>query len=67
MPEHNNNTRRQILISINESADALRVGRTKIYELISNGDLITVKIGSRRLVTMESIEALVEKHIRGAA
>jgi hypothetical protein len=36
------------------------IGRTKTYELINEGILETVTIGSRRLVTIASIERLVE-------
>jgi excisionase family DNA binding protein len=35
------------------------LGRTKVYELISQGKLKTVAIGRRRLVLFESIEALL--------
>jgi excisionase family DNA binding protein len=47
-----------ICASINETARALRVGRTKIYELINAGRLETVKIGRRTLVRTASIRAL---------
>jgi hypothetical protein len=36
------------------------IGKTKTYELINEGILETVSIGSRRLVTIESIERLVD-------
>ncbi len=38
------------------------VGRTKLYELISNGDLETVKIGKATRVTTASLHRLVERH-----
>ena len=47
-----------IFASINETARALGVGRTKIYELINAGRLETVKIGRRTLVRTDSIRAL---------
>ena len=47
-----------ICASINETARALGVGRTKIYELINAGRLETVKIGRRTLVRTDSIRAL---------
>lgn len=46
--------------SITEAAKALSLGRTKIYHLISEGRLETVKIGRRRLVKVESIRRLLE-------
>jgi excisionase family DNA binding protein len=47
-----------ICASINETARALGIGRTKIYELINAGRLETVKIGRRTLVRTDSIRAL---------
>ena len=47
------------LASIKETGAELRVGRTKVYELIGNGDLETVKIGSRRLIIRPSIGRLI--------
>lgn len=37
------------------------VGRTKAYQLIGAGELQAVKIGRRTLITVESIEALIER------
>ena len=36
------------------------LGRTKVYGLIDDGTLETVKIGTRRLVLMKSIRALMQ-------
>jgi excisionase family DNA binding protein len=48
-----------MVISVNEAAVILGIGRTKIYSLIGDGCLSIVKIGRRTLVTTESIRALV--------
>jgi excisionase family DNA binding protein len=48
-----------MLHSINETAAALRLGRTSIYNLIKEGRLETVKLGRRTLVTVSSIKALI--------
>jgi len=42
-------------------ADLGRVGRTKVYELIKNGNLEAVNIGRRSFVTTTSIEAYVRR------
>ena len=47
-----------LLCSISTAAEMLAVSRSKTYELIGDGSLITVSIGRRRLVQMESIRAL---------
>ena len=44
---------------INDTARSLGIGRTKVYELISEGKLQTIKIGRRTLVKADSIRALV--------
>lgn len=46
-----------ILCSIPDAAKALGCGRSKAYELISEGKLETVAIGRRRLVRIESVRA----------
>ncbi|WP_425061621.1 helix-turn-helix domain-containing protein [Qipengyuania flava] len=38
------------------------VGRTKLYELISSGELETVKIGKATRITTASLHNLVERH-----
>ena len=46
------------LYSIVEAAEALRISRSKTYELMNAGKLRTVTIGRRRLVNAESVQAL---------
>jgi excisionase family DNA binding protein len=50
-----------ITTSINDTAKALGLGRTKIYDLIARGKLETVKIGRRTLVKVASIHRLLEE------
>lgn len=56
-----------VLCSVSDAARALGIGKTKTYSLISEQLLDTVTIGSRRLVTVESIRRLVEKAQMGGA
>jgi len=49
-----------LLVSINDAAKSLNLGRTSIYSLISEGKLDSCKMGRRRLVTTASIKRLVE-------
>jgi excisionase family DNA binding protein len=48
-----------IALSINDTAKALSLGRTSIYELIKQGRLETVKLGRRTLIKVDSIHRLV--------
>ncbi|WP_137680946.1 helix-turn-helix domain-containing protein [Aurantiacibacter suaedae] len=47
------------LLTVRETCDALRIGRTNVYRLISEGQLKVVKIGSATRITTASIRALV--------
>lgn len=56
-----------MLCSVNEAAKMLGIGRTKIYGMLSKGDLASMQIGTRRLVKIDSIKALIERATGGAA
>jgi len=49
----------QFLCSIREAATALGIGRTKLYDLLAQGQLLSVQIGTRRLVRVDSIKTLL--------
>lgn len=55
----------QFLCSISEAAKALGIGRTNLYGMLSKGELESVRIGARRLVKVDSIEALIERATGG--
>ena len=43
------------LLSIDEAADALGIGRTSTYALIDRGALRSLKVGRRRLISTSAI------------
>lgn len=47
--------------TIDEACEATGLGRTKLYELIATGQLITTTVGRRRLVMVRSLFALLDK------
>jgi excisionase family DNA binding protein len=49
-----------IAVSINDTARALGLGRTSIYQLIAEGKLEAFKLGRRTLVRVDSIRRLVD-------
>ena len=49
----------RLAYNVEEAAAMLAVGRDSIYELIRTGQLTTFKIGTRRLVAMQDIEAFI--------
>lgn len=50
-----------LTVTVANARRALGIGTTKIYELIGEGQLRTVKIGRRTLIRTDSIYALVGK------
>lgn len=47
------------LLTLQEAADALRIGRTKLYELISTGVLTTRYIGRRRVISTADLAEFI--------
>lgn len=45
--------------TIDEACEATGLGRTKLYELIGAGQIVTTTIGRRRLVMVRSLIALL--------
>lgn len=48
-----------VLYRVEEAAEALRLSRTQLYDLIRTGKLRTVKIGGRRRVPVTAITEYV--------
>ncbi|WP_433908765.1 helix-turn-helix domain-containing protein [Sphingomonas yabuuchiae] len=44
-----------------DAARSLGIGKTKLYELIGQGKLKTIKIGRRTLIKADSIRTLVDE------
>lgn len=55
---------RPITVTVNNALELTGLGRTKLYELISQGTIKTVTIGRRRLVVYASLEALAMNSIQ---
>lgn len=48
-----------VLCDVPEAAEALRLSRSALYELIRSGQLRTVKCGRRRLVPVDALAEYV--------
>jgi excisionase family DNA binding protein len=48
-----------VLLTVEEAAELLRLGRTTTFELVIRGDIQSVKIGRRRLVLREGLDRYV--------
>jgi excisionase family DNA binding protein len=49
----------KLLHSIDETLETCDIGRTKFYELVAAGELKTVRIGRRRLVSHDELQRFV--------
>jgi excisionase family DNA binding protein len=49
----------RLACTVPEACEATGIGRTKLYELIGNGRLVTTTIGRRRLVLVHSLLSLL--------
>ena len=55
------------LLTVQEAADWLRVSRWSVYGLIHANQLRTIKIGRRRLVSLDALKECVALLARDAA
>jgi excisionase family DNA binding protein len=55
------------LLTVQEAADWLRVSRWSVYSLIHSNELRTIKIGRRRLVSVDALRECVDHLSEGAA
>lgn len=55
----------KLLLTPTEAADALGIGRSKVYELLRAGTLLSIRIDSCRRVPLEDLTAMIAR-LRGA-
>ena len=55
------------MLTVEEAADALRLSRTKTFELLKNGSLRSVKIGRCRRVPVSALEAFIAQLVAAQA
>jgi excisionase family DNA binding protein len=55
--------RERLSCTVHEACMVTGLGRTKLYELIGSGQLITTTIGRRRLVIVRSLLELVDTSV----
>jgi len=51
----------QPLLTVDETAEYLRVDRSTVYRLERDGQLRSVRVGTRRRFTLEDLRAYVER------
>ena len=53
----------EILLTVNEAAARLAIGRTTLYELISSHELRTVKIGRARRIPESAVDEWIRRRL----
>lgn len=51
-----------LAVSPNEAARLCSIGRTTLYAALSSGDLKSVKIGTRRLITLDALRHWLKRN-----
>jgi excisionase family DNA binding protein len=55
----------KVLLTVDEAARALSLGRTYTYQLIMCGQIASIKVGRKRLVPLVALRAFVEVRLAG--
>ncbi len=50
----------KLLLTPKEAANALGIGITLLYDLLAKGDILSVKIGRRRCISVRALERYVD-------
>jgi excisionase family DNA binding protein len=53
---------KQLLLTVEEVAGALRLSRRTVYQMVRDGELVAVKFGRRTLFRQATIDALIVAH-----
>lgn len=57
----------QYLLTTDEAARALAIGRTGIYALMQRGELASIKVGGSRRIPVKAIEQFISTQLEGEA
>jgi excisionase family DNA binding protein len=50
-------------ISIIEAAKALSVSRSKVFELVGSGELLSIKIGRRKVIPIAGLQEFIDRAV----
>ncbi len=50
-----------LLLSVEEGAAQLRIGRSRMFDLIRRGEVLSVKVGGSRRIPYDSLKAYVSR------
>lgn len=53
----------KVLLTIDEAARAMSVGRTLLYELLMRNEIVSIKVGRVRRVPLAAIDAYINRQL----
>jgi len=56
-------SRPKMLLSVDEAATALSIGRTFVYQLLMRGEIVSIKIGRRRRIPVSALQEFVARRV----
>jgi excisionase family DNA binding protein len=56
----------KMLVSVEEAMSALSLGRSKLLELTYSGEIPSVKVGRRRLFSVDELQQWVTKRLKAS-
>lgn len=51
----------RLLLTVEQAAESMAISRNSVYELIRSGELVSIRHGTRRLVSVEAIRRFIER------
>ena len=51
------------IMTVKETREALRIGHTKMYQLLSSGEIRSFHIGSRRFIRSSDLDRFVNRQL----
>lgn len=57
----------KVLLTIDEVAQAMGLGRTFVYELVMRREILSVKLGRKRRIPVSALNDFVARQINGEA
>ncbi len=52
-----------LLLTPEEAAEELRIGRSRMYDMLRRGEVLSVKVGGSRRVPFEALQEFVDRLI----
>lgn len=62
-----NNMSDKLLLSAEQAAEMLAIGRSKVFEMMASGELESFTIGRRRVLPVAGLREFVERQRQGQA